>query len=308
MGDRATLNLRSRVLDLDPSTYANDSQLEQKVIYLEKQASTATATAASGTLTSDATIPADGDTVTIGGVTYTYKTALGDAAATGTITSNNTNVSAADTVTINGQVYTFVTAFGTGNNAYNVIIGATADASLTNLEAAINATAGMGTTYGAGTLPNFYVSSSDVVSHVITLTARSTGTQGNSITLAKSAATLTVSAATLTGGATAASNQVLIGANTTASLANLKSALASTAGAGTTYSASTPKNADVTPGTATATTLALTATNPAYGNSVPTTETSAHLSFGGATLASGVPGVIVSTSLTNAAVSGGANV
>lgn len=70
------------------------------------------------TLTSDATSPSDGDTVVIGDVTYTFKTAL---------------------TTDPGAV------------AYEVKIGASAAAALDNLKSAINATAGAGTTYGTGT-------------------------------------------------------------------------------------------------------------------------------------------------------------
>ena len=71
-----------------------------------------------GTLTSDATAPGDGDTVVIGSVTYTYKTALSAGPAV----------------------------------AYEVLIGADAAAALDNLKSAINATAGAGTTYGTGTV------------------------------------------------------------------------------------------------------------------------------------------------------------
>lgn len=36
MPSRAELNLRARVVNVDPSTYPNDSKLEQKVLYEEK--------------------------------------------------------------------------------------------------------------------------------------------------------------------------------------------------------------------------------------------------------------------------------
>lgn len=45
MPSRAELNLRARVVNVDPSTYANDSKLEQKVLYEEKNAAAAAGTA-----------------------------------------------------------------------------------------------------------------------------------------------------------------------------------------------------------------------------------------------------------------------
>lgn len=50
-----------------------------------------------------------------------------------------------DTVTINGVVFTFVTSIG--STPGNVLIGASADAARANLTAAINGSAGAGTTY-----------------------------------------------------------------------------------------------------------------------------------------------------------------
>lgn len=38
MPSRAELNLRARMCNVDPTTYANDSKLEQKVLYEEKNA------------------------------------------------------------------------------------------------------------------------------------------------------------------------------------------------------------------------------------------------------------------------------
>lgn len=303
MPSRAQLELRARVVGVTTTNYPNDSALEQRVIYEEKAASTVAGALATGTITSDATNPSDGDTATIGSYVYTFKTALGDAAATNTLTSNNTQVTAADTVTVNGQVYTFR---ATPSVAYDVTIGANADGSLTNLEAAINGTGTAGTTYGVGTATHPTVSSSDVASHVLTLTARNVGTAGNALTLAKSAATLSVGAATFSGGASSP-NQVLIGTAATDTLDNLKSAVNGTAGAGTTYGSGTPTNRDVTAGTKTATTIVFTATNASVTNA-PTTETSAHLSFGGATLTGGSPTHGAAATGAVAAESGGAQV
>lgn len=51
MASRNELNMRAAAVGLDPSTIANDSKLEGKVIYLEKNSSTVTGTAPTGTIT-----------------------------------------------------------------------------------------------------------------------------------------------------------------------------------------------------------------------------------------------------------------
>lgn len=122
----------------------------------------------------------------------------GSTPATATITSNGTNVSNGDTVTVDGVTYTFKTALTPAAN--EVLIGASAAASLTNLVAAINLYGTSGTTYGAGTQTPPGVWASAVTSTVITLSARKGGSGGNSLAIAKSAATLTLSGSTLSGG------------------------------------------------------------------------------------------------------------
>src|SRR5574337_510740 len=143
---------------------------------------------ASNILTSDNTDNSDGDTVTVGGKTYTFKTALTEAKATATLTSNNTNVSEDDTVTINGVTYTFR---ATPRNANDIQIGASADASLGSLAHAINGDGTVGTDYFTGTQPVPGLSSSTVSAHAMTLTANAIGTAANSYGLATTAATLT---------------------------------------------------------------------------------------------------------------------
>ena len=118
-------------------------------------------------------------------------------AATNTLTSNNTNVSAGNTVTVNGVVYTFRAAVA---DVGDVKIGADADASLTNLARAINATGGTPGTDYLVQIAHPTVSSGTVSAHAITLTARTKSAGGNALTLAKSAATLTVGGASFSGG------------------------------------------------------------------------------------------------------------
>lgn len=90
---------------------------------------------------------------------------------------------------------------------------------------------------------------------------------------------------------TGAADEVLIGstADSSAFLANLKKAINLTGVLGQDYGFNTAINADVSASTLTGTTLKLGAKLiGTAGNSIATTESSAHLSFGAATLAGGV--------------------
>jgi hypothetical protein len=134
---------------------------------------------ATGTLTSDNTAPSDGDTVTIGSVTYTFKTTL--------------------------------TAAGVANE---VKIGASADVALLNLINAISrnddgTTKGPGITYGLGTLVHPQVTcAQSVTAHAFLITARTTLTNGtsqrpttaNALATTETSSHLSFGSATLTGG------------------------------------------------------------------------------------------------------------
>lgn len=109
MPSRNELNVRAAAVGFDPSTIANDSKLEQKVLYLEKNSSPA--------------------------ITGT--------APTGTITSSGVAV-AAETITIGGVVYTWRAAITSASPANEIKIGAAATNSLDNLKDAINGTALVG--------------------------------------------------------------------------------------------------------------------------------------------------------------------
>lgn len=120
-------------------------------------------TVATGTLTSDATAMSDGDTVTIGAKTYTFKTTL-----TG----------------VEGQV----------------LINTTADAGLLNLIRAINHTGTPGTDYVAAAAHPTVSAASAVTSHAFLLTARNGGAAGNAIATTETSSHLSFGATTLTGG------------------------------------------------------------------------------------------------------------
>lgn len=116
MPARNELVVRASALGFDASTIPNDSKLEQKVLWLEKNATAFTGALATGTLTSDTTNVTEDDTVTIGDVVYTFKDTLSDPEV-----------------------------------ANEVLIGASAAATLDNLKAAINNTGTAGTDYSSNT-------------------------------------------------------------------------------------------------------------------------------------------------------------
>ncbi len=262
---------------------------------------TAAQAAASGVLTSNNTNVSNADTVTIGLITYTFKTALTERYATAVLTSDNTNVSSGDQVTIGIHTYTFRTALTvlTGGNQvpYEVLIGASADASLTNLAAAINGSAGAGSTYAAGTPVNTNVTSGAVSSHTITLTAITLGTGPNTVATTETSAHLSFGGATLSGGVNSIANEILIGGSADASLTNLAAAINGAAGSGTNYSSATAGNTQVSSSAVASHALTVTAlTIGTSGNSLATTKSAATLSWGGSTLSGGVnAGTITST-------------
>lgn len=291
MASRNELAVRARNVGLDPNTYTNDSKLEQKVLWLEKNASTFAGTAATGTLTDSTTRPTDGDTVTVGSVVYTWKTALSEVAATTTLTSTGTAPSDGDSVSVEGQTYVFRTALtNSGTSPYEVLINSTAAAALVNLKKAINASGVAGTDYGTGTLVHPLVTAGAITSTTLVIAANVKGTaQNNYATTVVTGATLSFTGSTLAGGVAPVPNQVLIGAAVTNSMTNLASAISGT-GIGTTVSTGTAAHPQVT-ATSTSTTVVVTAKDFAATNAfVPTTVVSASSvqSWGAANLAGGV--------------------
>jgi len=108
------------------------------------------------------------------------------------------NAVANDTITIGARTYTFVTALSAADQ---VLIGASAEITLSNLRAAVNQDAGAGTIYGTGTVAHAAVSASDIAGSKIAITALTAGTAGNSIVLSTNVAGAVLSGATLAGGA-----------------------------------------------------------------------------------------------------------
>lgn len=131
-------------------------------------------------------------------------------AASLALTQTSTSSEDTHTVTIGGQVYTFNASLT--NTANNVFIGASITAMMANLASAINAGAGSGTAYGAGTVANASVTATSAIG-VLTVTAKVPGSAGNSIAVAEtlSNGSWAGGATTLAGGAnSAASGQVTL--------------------------------------------------------------------------------------------------
>ena len=122
--------------------------------------------------------------------------------ATGTLTIAG-QPSAGDTVTIGGSTYTFVTALTSTPD--QVLIGSSAAATLANLAGAINAETGNGqaegTTYSQGTLANTFATVAGTTATTLSLQATAAGSTGNSVATTNSnASSLSFGGATLTGG------------------------------------------------------------------------------------------------------------
>lgn len=164
MPSRAQLKLRAAAVSVEHAKYPNDSKLEQAVIYAEKSAAFTAAVKAVGTLTSDATAPSNNDTVVIDGITYTYKTTLTGA-------------------------------------PLEVLIGVSAAVALDNLQSAINADVGAGTTYGTGTVAHPSVSATTNTNTTQVVQALTGGTLGNAITTTETSSHLSWGGATLASGA-----------------------------------------------------------------------------------------------------------
>ena len=120
--------------------------------------------------------PANGDMITVGGETYTWKTALTPLAG-------------------------------------EVLLGVSETTALANMAAAINGAAGSGTTYAAGTAANTEVTAAATVS-TLTVTSIQGGSVGNALTAAytpSGASEGSWASANLTGGTNIATNTDVIG-------------------------------------------------------------------------------------------------
>jgi hypothetical protein len=119
--------------------------------------------------------------------------------AVGTLTSDATAPTAADTVTVGGVTYTFRASVGTTAN--EVLIGASAATAMQNLFDAINATAAKsGVTYGSLTVKNPQVKATAVTATTVVVRAKAAGTIGNLIPSTEASTHLAWGASTLASG------------------------------------------------------------------------------------------------------------
>ena len=129
-------------------------------------------------------------------------------------------------VAIGGTTYTFVAALTGAAN--EVLIGGTAGASLGNLAAAVNGSAGAGVAYGVGTVANTNVKATANSDGTDTFTALVSGVGGNAITATTTSTSLGFSAGgTLAGGSGSAG--LTTAASAQAALATINSAIQSVA-------------------------------------------------------------------------------
>ena len=108
------------------------------------------------------------------------------------------NIANTETVTIGSTTYTFQTTLT--DSANNVLIGASASATIDNLIAAVTAGAGAGTTYGTGTVANSLATAAAGAGDTMDVTAVRSGTLGNSVATTETSANASFANATLTGG------------------------------------------------------------------------------------------------------------
>lgn len=132
----------------------------------------------------------------VSGTTSAGVKATGTLTASGVFSDGETVVISDGTTTI---TYTFKTAL-TGA-AYEVLIGASAAASLDNLKSAINATAGEGTTYGTNTEVNPLVTATTNTDTTQVVEAYALGEYANAFTTTETGDNAAWGAATLENGA-----------------------------------------------------------------------------------------------------------
>lgn len=118
--------------------------------------------------------------------------------ATGTLTSAGVAVDT-QTITVGGKVYTTQTTLT--NVDGNVLIGASASATLDNLKAAINLGAGAGTTYAAAMTINPDVTATTKTATTLKVVAKVSGTVGNALPSTETQTNFSWGAATLASGA-----------------------------------------------------------------------------------------------------------
>lgn len=267
-----------------------------------------------------------GDQILVGNRTYTFVAALTGAKAVSTMT-NATSFTDGETMTIDGVTYTFKT---TPVKQNDIAIGVSVAVSLDNMKQAINqgdsayptapSNEGSGTTWHADTRrhPTVIATTNGATTQVIQ--ARELGTLANSYITSETAATGSWTSTVMAGGVANVADELKLTGVAETELNLLKDAINNTELLdsnleGTNYSWGTRPHTQVTATTNGATTQVVAARNAAFDNaSIATTDpvdTGTVFSWGATTLASGVRGVAAANTTTwagSAGVSGDKNV
>jgi len=228
------------------------------------------AVAASKTLTFTGNAE-DGETVSIGGQSYKFQIAIGDAvAASGLLTVADTPQDG-DELTIGGKTYKWRDVLGDGVKASK------------GLDFSGLALDGEAVTIGEQIWT--FVDALTEAKAVSTLTLSANATDGNSVTIGTTKYTFRETLG--------AAYDVLIGASASDTIDNLIAAINGAAGEGSTYGTGTVAHADVTAAAGDGDTMDITANVPGTaGNSIATTELSAVCSWTAGTMGSGVDPVL----------------
>lgn len=325
MPSRNELVIRANAVGIDPASYPNDSKLEQKVLYMEKNGTTYTETLGTGVFTTAGADVTNGDTATIGNRTYTFVTALSGVKASSTLTSDATAPSDGDTVTIEGRTYTYKTTLSSPATQNEVLIGVSAAVALDNLKQAINqgdtayptapTNEGQGTTWSTGTVRHPLVTATTNTNTTQVVEANDFGTAANQYITGETSSHLSWTGTTLASGTANVLDQIKIQASAAVTLDVFKDAINNTAVVGTEgvdYSKGTRVHQQVTATTNTNTAQTVAARNAAFDNAsiAISTTGSGNMAAGASTLASGVRGtkaVVTTTYGGGPGVSGDAN-
>lgn len=127
---------------------------------------------------------------------FILRSATGEVAASGSISFSG-NPADGDTVTVGATTYTFKTDMASAND---IKLGGSQTDSISTLVKVINGTGASGTDYFAGTAtPNASASAASSGSEV-TISAKTAGAAGNSVVLAATGSAMSASGSTLEGG------------------------------------------------------------------------------------------------------------
>lgn len=169
MPSRQELQVRAAAIGLNSTAakYFNDSVLEQAVIFAEKAKTPATAAVQATTTLTASGNPANLETMTLAGRTYTFVTTLDNA------TPNQ------------------------------ILIGAAATNTLDNIKAAISPTqTGQGTTWSYPTTPLSEITCGAKTATTLVFTARNAGVEGNAIVTTETSSVLAFTGGTMASGVT----------------------------------------------------------------------------------------------------------